>query len=228
MTKGAIFDFNGTLFWDTEFHMTAFEVFARRYENGIGGLTARHLSKEMQRDHIMGRTNRQIMDYIFDADLDRATLDALNEEKESVYRDMCRGKVHWAPGAEELFRALSANSVAMNIASSAGKTNFDMYYAEIGDIEHWFPRGRIVINDGSFTNGKPAPDIFLLAAERIGVPPCDCVVFEDSVAGVQAAEAAGCDVIIVNSDPYNLPPVQVRGDHPVITDFRQALPLLGL
>jgi beta-phosphoglucomutase-like phosphatase (HAD superfamily) len=62
------------------------------------------------------------------------------------------------------------------------------------DVLSLFP---VIVTAADVKRGKPAPDMFLLAAERIGVPPADCVVFEDSLLGIEAAEAAGMGAVLV-------------------------------
>ena len=61
------------------------------------------------------------------------------------------------------------------------------------------PLPPLLLSAEDAVNGKPAPDGFLLAAERLGVAPGDCLVFEDAPAGIAAAEAAGCDVVVVTA-----------------------------
>ncbi|MCH4155684.1 MAG: HAD-IA family hydrolase [Muribaculaceae bacterium] len=228
MIKAVIFDFNGTLFWDTDFHSQAFDVFVARYLNGSpSGLKSRHLTEDDKRDHIMGQTNETIMQYIFGQSLTKQQIAELGEEKEIIYRDLCRGKVQFARGAEDLFLALRNDGIPFTIASSAGKSNFDFYYQQM-PMAKWFPRESIVFNDGSF-NGKPAPDIFLLAAEKLNTSPADTTIFEDSSSGVLAAENAKAgQIIVVNSSLTDSIEKKYNGIHPVIRDFREAISILGL
>ena len=78
---------------------------------------------------------------------------------------------------------------------------------------------KIVYSDGKIP-GKPAPDIFLIAAERIGLPPSDCVVIEDALAGIKAAKSAGIGKIIAIA---SLEPVefyqQIDGVSQIIKNF---------
>jgi pseudouridine-5'-monophosphatase len=100
------------------------------------------------------------------------------------------------PGARELTAALAARDVPMAVATSSTRA---MY--ELKTLRHhaWFRTFTAVVlgDDPRVRRGKPAPDIFLVAAERLGVPPEACVVVEDSPAGVAAARAAGMRIVAV-------------------------------
>ena len=73
----------------------------------------------------------------------------------------------------------------------------------------------LVIAAEDVTNGKPAPDGFLIAADKLGVPIADCLVFEDSLAGIQSAEAAGARVLVITGFQHN----PVATSHPSYRDY---------
>jgi pseudouridine-5'-monophosphatase len=100
------------------------------------------------------------------------------------------------PGAVELTRALAARGIVQAVATSSGRRLFDLKTAR---HRVWFRVFAAVIvgDDPRLTRSKPAPDIFLLAAEDLAAPPAACVVIEDSPAGVEAAHAAGMRVVAV-------------------------------
>jgi pseudouridine-5'-monophosphatase len=102
------------------------------------------------------------------------------------------------PGAVDLTRALADRRVPQAVATSSGRRLFDLKTERHRD---WFAVFAAVIlgDDPRIGHGKPAPDIFLLAAEALGAAPEDCVVLEDAPSGVAAARAAGMQVIAV---PY--------------------------
>lgn len=225
--KTVIFDFNGTLFWDSPYHNEAFleQVRLHSGDGAVPGVPrARHITVQDIREHIMGRTNDQIMRFIFGEGITDAEVDVLAREKEALYREICADKTCFAPGAEALFAALKDAGITFGIATSAPVENIDFYYAHM-DMEKWFPRRNVVFADGTL-RGKPAPDIFLKAMEVLGGSSESTAIFEDSAAGLMAAEASGA-ALVVAVDAGDLPPY-ASGRFPVITDFRQALPLLGL
>lgn len=102
------------------------------------------------------------------------------------------------PGAVELTRALAARGVPQAVATSTGRRLFELKTRRHRD---WFALFTAVVlgDDPRIGRGKPAPDIFLLAARELGADPASCVVLEDAPSGVAAARAAGMRVIAV---PY--------------------------
>ncbi|MEB3277490.1 MAG: HAD-IA family hydrolase [Lyngbya sp.] len=99
-------------------------------------------------------------------------------------------------GAVELTQHLAAHRIPQAIATSSSRRP---YTAKIQSHQQWFSIFECVIqgDDPELKNGKPAPDIFLLAAQRLGTKPENCLVFEDALAGVAAAKAAGMYVVAV-------------------------------
>jgi HAD superfamily hydrolase (TIGR01509 family) len=105
--------------------------------------------------------------------------------------------VTWRPGAVELLAQCNAAGLPTAMVT--------MSYADLaGVVVEALPRGRFltVVTGEDVEFGKPAPDAYLLAAERLGVDPAACVAIEDSATGAQAAEAAGCVVLAV---PHHVP-----------------------
>lgn len=105
------------------------------------------------------------------------------------------------PGARALTDALAARGVPQAVATSSNQRLFDLKTARHGD---WFRVFGAIVrgDDPRVRHGKPAPDIFLVAASELGVRPEDCAVFEDAPVGIEAARAAGMQVIAV-PDPAN-------------------------
>lgn len=208
MFKGAIFDFNGTLFWDTAFHDLAFDIFLEKHDV--------KLTDEEKRVKIHGQTNPDIMRGIFGDKITEKEIQDYSQDKELIYRQLCIHDLKLAPGAEDLFDFFKANGIPFTIASSSGIENISFYFANM-PLNRWFSLDKVVYNDGTF-RGKPQPDIFLVAAEKLKLPPEETVIFEDSVAGIEAARNAGAGKIyIVNSYGENYS----RFHHDIITNFDQ-------
>lgn len=206
MIKGAIFDFNGTLFWDTAFHDKAFDVFLEKY-----GL---HLTDAEKRVKIHGQANPDIMRTIFGNQLSDKQIDDYTQEKELIYRQLCVNDLKLAEGAEDLFDFLQARGILFTIATSAGIENVSFYFEHM-NLKRWFNLDKVAYNDGTF-RGKPHPDLFLAAARKLNLPADETVIFEDSVAGIESAQRAGAGKIyIVNSygEDYS------RFPYEIITSF---------
>lgn len=208
MFKGAIFDFNGTLFWDTAFHDRAFDIFLEKH--GV------KLTDAEKRVKIHGQANPDIMRGIFGSQLSEQDTYDYAQDKELIYRQLCVNDLKLAPGAEDLFDFLKAKGIPFTIATSAGIENVSFYYENM-HLDRWFSMDKIVYDQGTF-RGKPHPDVFLAAAKKLELNPEETVIFEDSVPGIIAAQRAGAGKIyIVNSYGENYS----RFAHAIITDFAE-------
>ena len=127
-------------------------------------------------------------------------------------------KLHLADGAYELLDKLKAAGVRMAVATSSGRSNTQFYIKRF-DLWRWFNQNTFIYNDGSIA-GKPEPDIYLTAAEMIGLEPSECVIFEDMPSGIEAAVAAGAGrIIAVASSLSHEFLASVGGVDEVISDF---------
>ena len=97
------------------------------------------------------------------------------------------GKVTYKKGAEELISFLKENGIKIALASGSSHKTIEHHLSEVGATDIF----EAVVGGKDVENGKPAPDIFLLAAEKLGVKPAECFVIEDSENGIRAGYAAG-------------------------------------
>lgn len=214
--KGIIFDFNGTLLFDSEKHLEAWREYSKR-------LREKPFTDEEMRDYMFGRTNEDIIAYAIGKKPDPELVEKLGQEKEAVYRDMCRKdreNFKLAPHAEELLDFLCQNDIPHTIATMSGIKNVEFYIEEF-KLERWFDLDKIVYDNGKIP-GKPAPDIYLLAANKLGLDPKDCIVVEDAVSGINAAKNAGIGkiVAIASMEPVELyKKMSCVGE--IITDFAE-------
>jgi len=182
--KHIIFDFNGTLFFDSEFHRLAWKRILARYDM--------EPSDEDIRRYYLGRANEEILRRVFGADVSDEFVKKMTAEKEATYRAICLehpDKAHLTDGAVAFLDKLKACGVPITIATGSEESNVAFYFDYFG-LSRWFSRDMVVLDDGTFP-GKPAPDGYLRAAAKLGVEPSACTVFEDSLSGVRAAFAAG-------------------------------------
>ncbi len=183
--KGIIFDFNGTLFLDSSLHEQAWIAMASELRN-------EKLTIEEFRIHGHGRTNKAIIQYLLGHAPDKNELDRITDQKESHYRNLCLqipGFLKLAPGAERVLNECKALEIPMTIATGSYAVNVDFYFQYLA-LHQWFNRELVVLDDGTYP-GKPAPDIYLKAAQKLHLPIHECLVFEDSYAGIESAWRAG-------------------------------------
>jgi pseudouridine-5'-monophosphatase len=149
------------------------------------------------KSHMVGRPAIESARYLVEAlELPIAPEDYLRE-REGLLEALMPTAVPM-PGAVELTRALRARGVPQAVATSTGRRLFEL---KTQRHRTWFAQFDAVVlgDDPRIARGKPAPDIFLLAAAELGAAPADCLVLEDAPSGVAAARAAGMQVIAV---PY--------------------------
>jgi HAD superfamily hydrolase (TIGR01509 family) len=188
--SAVIFDFNGVLFWDASLQLQSWQGVAQ-------AMRGYPMSEEEALIHMHGRPNGYVLSYLSGRAITAEELRDLTQRKESVYRELCQSNPAafvLSPGAEVLLEQFKEHGVPRTIATSSEKTNV-AFFREHFELDRWFDMRRIVYDDGR-RPGKPAPDMYLAAAESLGLPPRECVVVEDAVSGIQAAQAAGIGYII--------------------------------
>lgn len=188
--KGIIFDFNGTLYWDSAKHKETW----RRYSKKLRGTP---FSDDEMLKYMFGRTNEQIIKYAIGKQPTPEMVEKYGQEKEALYRKMAledKETFHLAKGAESFLDFLKENNIPRTIATMSDKTNVD-FYIEHFHLDKWFDIDRIVYSDGIIP-GKPAPDIYEIAAKKLGLLPSECIVVEDAISGIDSAKDAGIGKII--------------------------------
>lgn len=134
-----------------------------------------------------GRTSRDILNRMFGGELSDATIREMDERKESLYRDIIRRDFPVMSGAGELVDALAAAGFLLAVGSSGPAENIALSLDRLG-------RGKqfsAVVTGADVTRGKPDPQVFQLAAQRLDVAPGSCCVVEDAPHGIEAANRAG-------------------------------------
>lgn len=197
--KGIIFDFNGTLYWDSALHKEAWRMYSKK-------LRGYEFTDEEMAHHMFGRTNEEIIEYAISQKPTPEMVKKYGDEKEELYRKMSledAKNFHLAPGAVDFLDFLKENNIPRTIATMSDKTNVD-FFIENFHLENWFDIDKIVYADGIIPS-KPAPDIYEIAAKNIGLAPLDCVVVEDAISGIKSAHDAGIGKIIAvcSEEPYS-------------------------
>ena len=149
-------------------------------------------------NHYFGQRNDTIIRGTLGGSISPEEFDTIAAEKEENYRRRVAGNIKPLPGAIELIRALREYGIKAAIASSAPMENIQLIIRGLG-IDDCF---QAIVWGREVAEGKPSPQVFLLAAQKLGVEPRDCVVIEDAVAGVAAAKSAAMKCLAVtNSHP---------------------------
>ena len=120
-------------------------------------------------------------------------IEELADRKEAYFRDYARHTIAFLPGAEELLAALHKAGYPQALASSTPRENI-VLISEVLGLERYL---NALVSGEEVARGKPAPDVFLKAADSLGVAPTRCLVIEDAVAGIEAARAGGMRSIAV-------------------------------
>lgn len=187
MVKAFLFDMDGVLCDNNAYHRTSWMEYAKR------------LGKELSEDDILtkvyGKTNREILEFVKGSQLPQAVVDYHAEEKEALFREMYRPDFCLTPGVMAFLKKAQKQGKKLGVVTNAPLSNLE-FTLEMGELTSIF---QARVHAAMVANPKPAPDIYLLAAELLEIDPKDCVVFEDSSTGILAAKAAGCRVVAIAS-----------------------------
>jgi beta-phosphoglucomutase family hydrolase len=192
-TIGAIFDWDGVVIDSSAQHEKSWELLAA--ETGKV-LPPGHFKKGF------GKKNQLIIPEVLAWSNDPEEIEWLGDRKEELYRELVgQGGMTVLPGARELLIALKTAGIPRAVGSSTSRTNLESIFATTGLGEFF---DAVVCGD-DIVNGKPAPDVFLKAAQLLRIPPERCVVFEDALFGIEAARRAGMKVVAVaTTNPLEL------------------------
>ncbi len=147
-----------------------------------------------------GRRNEAIIPELMGKPVSADEIAVIARRKEALFRRLARGNIKPFPGAIELLQFLTKSNIKMALVSSTPPHNIDSILDSL-DIKEVF---QTIISGADVAKGKPDPECFLLAASRLGVETENCVVIEDSTAGVNAAKSAEMKCIAVtNTRPRN-------------------------
>ena len=188
--KGLLFDFNGTLFFDSDIQIQNFKKCYEHY--GVTPQDDDYIVK-----NIFGITNESFFRSSFKADADENDIKEFTKFKEKTYISLCKeraDRLHLCEGACEMLDYIKAAGIPICIATGSERQNVEFYFECLG-LGRWFSYDTIVYTDGTF-KGKPDPDIYLLAAKRLGLKASECAVFEDGSSGIRAANAAGAGKVV--------------------------------
>ena len=195
-----IFDMDGVLIDSNPAHREVWAAFNRRY-----GLE----TTEEMHHRMYGRRNDQIVRDFFGGELSDEEVAVRGEAKEALYREMVGDRMEemLVPGVREF---LEANLHApMAVASNAEPANIDLLLDRV-HLRGYF---QAVVSGAMVQHPKPDPEIYLRAAQLLRQAPANCIVFEDSYSGVEAARKAGARVVGLRTTHDDLPGTSISVDN---------------
>ncbi|MCW7465353.1 HAD family hydrolase [Leptospira levettii] len=180
--KGFIFDMDGVVVDNHKFHFKAWMEFSKKYKFP--------LDSNIYRDTYNGKTNADLFRMIF-GEISLEEIQNYGAEKENLYQTLYKQEMKPHLGIIEFFQYLKSKQMKLALGTSAPTMNVSFTLDNL-DLRSYFD----VIIDGSMvTQGKPHPEVYELCAKGLDFSPKDCIVFEDSIAGLQSGKTAGCSIL---------------------------------
>lgn len=207
-----IFDMDGTLVDNMAFHVQAWFMFFR--EQGMD------ITEDQVRAQAFGKTSEEILRAVLGNHLTPVEIAAYAERKEVIYRALYLPQMKPLPGLVDFLHEAQRLGIPMAVATSARMENIRLVLEGLG-IASLF---QVLVGADDVSVGKPEPEIYLTTARRLHIPPERCLVFEDSMLGLEAAYRAGMRAIAVATShaPHELQalPAVIQ----VIADYRDVHP----
>jgi len=192
-SSGFIFDMDGTLVDNMPYHTLSWQRLL-----GELGVTMTREEIELRNHGILPEVIRNLLG----DQLSQAEVVAIGERKEELYRAIYCTHLQLLAGCQDFLEQANNLGVPMAVATMANNVNVAFVLDGL-EIRDYF---EIVIGEEHVQQGKPSPEAFLLASQGLQLPPENCIVFEDSLAGVEAAQRAGMKVVFLSTtlDASNL------------------------
>jgi beta-phosphoglucomutase len=186
MNKAFLFDLNGTMIDDMQFHLKA-------WYHIMNDELGAHLSWEAVKKEMYGK-NSEVLERVFGKG--RFTLEEMNElsiEKEKRYQREYIDHLRLIPGLQPFLEKAHALKIPMAIGSAAIMFNIDFVLDNL-NIRHFFSA---IVSADDVQHSKPHPETYLKAARHLGIAPQNCLVFEDAPKGVEAAQNANMPAVVL-------------------------------
>ena len=209
--KAVIFDFNGTLFFDSDINEWAWRQTINELSDNKIDFDKVYQEYKSVRNYIFVKNVFIKLGY----ELDDEKINYWVKRKETkYYHQFCyeNNRKDLAPGAKKLLNYLKDNNIPINLCTSSIIENINLYFDYIG-IGEWFDKDIIVYDDGNFDNKIK---MYQKAADNINTNIKDCLVFEDSTKSLKEAIAAGCNNIVAIHNDIVLPEIKQN-----INDFKE-------
>ncbi len=202
--KAVIFDLDGTLLDNNAYHRKSWIEYLKS--------RGRDISEKEFNKNINGRTNKDVVEYIYGKNISDEEITNHTLEKEALYRKIYKPFIKPVNGLINFLEILKNKNIPMAIATSGIQPNIDFMFENIPIKEYL----KTVVNSSHITKGKPDAEIYLKTASLLGVSPNNCLVFEDAVVGIESAKAAGMKVIAVATTQ---PKEELSGADMIVDDY---------
>lgn len=199
-----LFDMDGVIIDSNPYHKDAWMAFCRRYQV--------ELREEDVPRYIYGKTNKTALVDVFQREFSPEESFRMSEEKEAIYRELHRPDIGLIKGLAGLLEDFKRHQVPLAVCTNAPVANLDFMLEETG-IRPYF---QVLIDASKVSKGKPDPEIYLKAAQLLGIAPGRCIVMEDSTVGVEAGLRAGMKVVGITTTHSRQ---ELAHTHLVIDDF---------
>jgi beta-phosphoglucomutase len=184
MEVGFLFDMDGVIVDNHQFHVAAWTTFSKQH--GI------NLTEEDYKQHINGRTITGVIAYLFNnEEVSTDLLKQYGQEKEQLYRDLYGPHLKAISGLEDFLKKSKSLGIKIAVGTSAPPENVTFTLGGLGLMDYF----ESIIDERGVTKGKPDPQVYLKSAENIGLAPNRCIVFEDALSGIQSGKNAGMKVV---------------------------------
>ncbi|MFD2033676.1 HAD family hydrolase [Belliella marina] len=187
MQKAIIFDMDGVICHTNPFHSMAFKSFFAKRDM--------QPTEEEFAEHMYGKSNSYIMSHFFGRKIEGEELLQLEDEKESLFREIYADKIIPIAGYLEFLDTIKAKNILTGVATSAPLANLELIAGNLSLLN----KMESVLASENVSKHKPDPEVYLKSADNLKVSPKNCIVFEDSFSGVTAALNAGMKVVGVLS-----------------------------
>ena len=201
---------DGVIVDSNPYHKIALKQFCKKY--------GKDLTEDELREKIYGRRNQDWLTNIF-GPLDDSKMKSYAHEKEELFRKVYEADIKPLAGLKQFLTSIKSFEIPAAIATSAPRSNVDYTLEKTGLGEYF----SIILDDSFVEEGKPHPDIYLKTAAALKYDPAKCIVFEDSLAGVQSGKNAGCKVVGLTTTHTAQ---ELKDTDMIIADFRGLDPKL--
>ncbi|CUT03618.1 tRNA epoxyqueuosine(34) reductase QueG [Candidatus Kryptobacter tengchongensis] len=211
--KCAIFDLDGVVADTFKFHHQSWGEMCARFGH--------NLSDEEFKKIVFGRRGKESAKILFDGKITEEEAENIGVEVDRIFREIAVGKLRAVDGVIEFILTLKENGIKTGLATSAPDENVKLIFDEL-NLHGLFD---IVVTSKDVKHGKPAPDIFILASEKLGCKPRECIVFEDSIAGLISAKnadmfAIGVETTLDKNELINYADISIKNFSEILENLK--------